>query len=325
MDISRPKKKSSCLACRTNKRSCDGARPCGRCTKRGIPCVDVLDKRTKEFRKATAGASKESRAKTAVVTGLAAPPQQSGKSRGGRGLSSIGARQAANAAARLAVAGGDNSSIDHMVASRGVDALAQAADVVTGKATGATNGIPAHRFASDSQGLRIGSAPVETVIRSNSNITARMEAERQVDVGRQTGVGTSNGAAPTGFRRPPGTSSTGDSAPPFQHPGMGGPASAAVAPELAAFGSPDDAAVLLASLTSMRHAGSTPAARHGAGGSGRGRGGEAAPSNASYSSAGAGSGFGMPYAAASGASASTGFNHRHDPGRTGPRYYHAPG
>ena len=87
-------KKSSCLACRTNKRSCDGGRPCARCAKRGIPCVDVLDRRTREFKIATNGSGKGSkRSKAAVVTGMTATSSNESVL-----LTSVGARQAAEAA-----------------------------------------------------------------------------------------------------------------------------------------------------------------------------------------------------------------------------------
>jgi len=43
-------KKKACVACQINRRRCSGNRPCERCTKLGVACVDRADRRKKAFR-----------------------------------------------------------------------------------------------------------------------------------------------------------------------------------------------------------------------------------------------------------------------------------
>lgn len=76
--------KCACVACAANKRKCSGERPCGRCARLNIPCVDKLDKRSRAYREMMA---KENTAIVSVV-------QPKGKFK--RKLPSKGARAVAS-------------------------------------------------------------------------------------------------------------------------------------------------------------------------------------------------------------------------------------
>lgn len=76
--------KCACVACAANKRKCSGERPCGRCARLNIPCVDKLDKRSRAYKE------KMARENTSIISVV----QPTGKFR--RKIPSKGAKAVAS-------------------------------------------------------------------------------------------------------------------------------------------------------------------------------------------------------------------------------------